>query len=87
MSKSTSDRVKEIVQVIEIAEKLTKYLPIIVFSYAVLTTIFVVVCLIENYIVAGIVLCIFAGFGIYLAIRLSLVRIRWKRSWQTQKNA
>lgn len=87
MSKSTSDRVKEIVQVIEIAQKLTKSLPIIVFSYAVLTTIFAVVCLIENYIVAGIVLCIFAGFGIYLAIRLSLVRIRWKRSWQTQKKA
>jgi hypothetical protein len=86
MSKSTSDRVKVIVHVIEIAEKVTKYLPIIVFSYAGLTTVFAVVCLVENYIVAGIVLCIFAGFGIYLAIRLSLVRIRWKRSWQTQKN-
>ncbi|MFZ0327448.1 MAG: hypothetical protein WBP64_19305 [Nitrososphaeraceae archaeon] len=86
MSKSTSDRVKVIVQVIEIAEKVTKDLPIIVFSYAGLTTVFAVVCLLENYVVAGIVLCIFAGFGIYLAIRLSLVRIRWKRSWQTQKN-
>jgi amino acid permease len=86
MVNSTADRIKLIVQVIEIAEKVTKYLPIIVFSYAGLTIVFAVIYLLEHNVVAAPILCILAGFGIYLAIRISLVRVRWNRSWQTNKS-
>lgn len=87
MVNSTADRVKLIVRVIEIAEKVTKYLPIIVFSYAGLTIVFAVIYLLEHNVVSATILCILAGFGIYLAIRISLVRVKWKRSWQTNKSA
>lgn len=80
MVNSAADRVKEIEQVIEIAEKVAKYLPIIVFSYSSLTVIFAIIFLLEYNLVAATVLCVLAGFGIYLVIRISLVRIRWKRS-------
>jgi hypothetical protein len=45
MVNSTADRVKLTVQLIEIAEKVTKYLPIIVFSYAGMTLVFAVIYL------------------------------------------
>ena len=53
MVNSTADRVKLIVRVIEIAEKVTKYLPIIVFSYAGLTIVFAVIYLLEHNVVAN----------------------------------
>ena len=53
MVNSTADRIKLMVQVIEIAEKVTKYLPIIVFSYAGLTIVFAVIYLLEHNVVAS----------------------------------
>ena len=87
MVNSTADRVKLTVQLIEIAEKVTKYLPIIVFSYAGLTLVFAVIYLLEYNVVAATILWILTGFGIYLAIRISLVRVRWKRRWQSNQSA
>jgi len=77
---------KLVVEVIEIAEKVSKFLPIIVFSYAGLTLVFAVIDLVEHNIVTGIVLCVFAGFGIYLAIKISQTRRKWKRKYQTYIN-
>ena len=87
MVNSTSDRVKLTVQLIEIAEKVTKYLPIIVFSYAGLTLVFAIIYLLEHNVVAATILWILTGFGIYLAIKISLVRVRWKRSGQSNQSA
>ena len=86
MLKTTSDRVKLIVEFIEIAVKVIRFLPIIVFSYAGLTLVFAVINLVEHNIVTGIVLCVFAGFGIYLAIKISQTRRKWKRKYQTYIN-
>ena len=86
MLKTAPDRMKLVVEVIEIAEKVSKFLPIIVFSYAGLTLVFAVINLVEHNIVTGIVLCVFAGFGIYLAIKISQTRRKWKRKYQTYGN-
>jgi uncharacterized membrane protein YqjE len=86
MVNSTADRMKLTVQLIEIAEKVTRYLPIIVFSYAGLTLVFAVIYLLEYNVVAATILWILTGFGIYLAIRISLVRVRWKRRWQSNQS-
>jgi len=45
--------------------KVSKYLPILVF-----TLVFAVINILERNIASGIILCVFAGFGIYLALRL-----------------
>lgn len=79
MQVTTADRIKLIVEIIEIAEKVSRYLPIVVFSYAGLTLVFAVINFVEYNITLGIVLCLFAGFGIYLAIRLYLTRKRRRR--------
>ena len=79
MQLSTADRIKLIVEITEIAEKVSRYLPIVVFSYAGLTLVFAVINFVEYNITLGIVLCFFAGFGIYLAIRIYLTRKRRKR--------
>jgi amino acid permease len=84
--KTTSDRVKLIVEFIEIAVKVIRFLPIIVFSYAGLTLVFAVINLVEHNTVTGIVLCVFAGFGIYLAIKISQTKRRWNRKSQTDRN-
>ena len=63
MLKTAPDRMKLVVEVIEIAEKVSNFLPIIVFSYAGLTLVFAVIDLVEPNIVTGIVLSVFAGFG------------------------
>jgi hypothetical protein len=81
---TTADRIKLIVEIIEIAEKVSKYLPIVVFSYAVLTLIFAVIDFLEYNITLGIVLCLFAGFGIHLAIRIYLTRKRRRRKYHTR---
>jgi amino acid permease len=82
---TNADRIKLIVEIIEIAEKVSKYLPIVVFSYAGLTLVFAVINILEHNIVSGIILCIFAGFGIYLALRIFLTRRR-KRHSRIQAN-
>lgn len=82
MLKTTPDRMKLIVEIIEIAEKVSKFLPIIVFSYAGLTLVFAAINFVEDNIVIGIVLCILAGFGVYLTIRICQTRRRWKRKYQ-----
>jgi hypothetical protein len=78
---------KLVVEVIEIAEKVSKFLPIIVFSYAGLTLVFAVIDLVEHNIVTGIVLSVFAGFGLYLTRRICQTRRRWKRKYQTYRNS
>jgi hypothetical protein len=82
----TADRMKLIVEIIQIAEKVSKCLPIIVFSYAGLTLVFAVIDLVEHNLVTGIVLCVFAGFGKYLAIKISQTKRRSKRKYQTYRN-
>lgn len=84
---TTADRIKLIAEVIEITEKVSKYLPIIVFVYTGLTLVFAFKSLVEHNIVAGLVLCVFAGFGVYLVIRISLTRRRWRREWRKYRNA
>jgi hypothetical protein len=80
MDNSTADRLKLIVKAINIAEKITKYLPIIIFSYACLTIAFAVIYLFQHNVIAAGILCILAAFGIYLTIRICIVRLKWKRS-------
>lgn len=82
MQVTTADRIKLIVEIIEIAEKVSKYLPIVVCSYAGLTLVFAVIYFVEYNITLGIVLCFFAGFGIHLAIRIYLTRKR-RRKYHT----
>jgi ABC-type uncharacterized transport system permease subunit len=77
---------KLIVEIIGLVEKVSKFLPIIVFAYAGLTLVFAVVNLAEDNIATGIVLCIFAAFGMYLAIRIFLTRRKWKREWKAPRN-
>jgi hypothetical protein len=72
--KTNADRIKLIIEIIEITRKVTRYIPIIVFSYASLTFVFAVINLLEYNMAVGTVLCVFAGFGIYLAIRILLTR-------------
>ena len=79
MQVTTADRIKLIVEIIEIAEKISRYLPIAVFLYAGLTLVFAVINFVEYNITLGIVLYLFAGFGIYLAIRIYLTRKRRMR--------
>lgn len=82
MPVTTADRIKLIAEVIEIIEKVSRYLPIIVFAYTGLTLVFAFKNLVEHNIVTGLVLCVFASFGVYLVIRISLTRRRWRREWQ-----
>jgi hypothetical protein len=79
-----SDRMKLVVEIMRIVEKVSKFLPIIVFAYAGLTIYFAVVNLVEDNIATGIVLCVFAAFGIYLAIRIFHTRRKWKRELKTR---
>ena len=79
MQVTTADRIKLFIEIIEIAEKVSRYLPIVVFSYAGLTLVFAVINFVEYNITLGIVLCLFAGFGIYLVIRIFLTRKRRMR--------
>ncbi len=83
---TTAGRIKLIVEIIEIAEKVSRYLPIVVFSYAGLTLVFAVINFVEYNIALGIVLCLFAGFGIYLAIRIYLARKRRRRKYHTSSD-
>ncbi|MGC2573685.1 MAG: hypothetical protein WA364_19390 [Candidatus Nitrosopolaris sp.] len=84
MLDTNADRIKLIVEIIEIAEKVSKYLPIVVFSYAALTLVFAVINIQHN-MASGIILCVFAAFGIYLALRIFLTRRR-KRHSRIQAN-
>jgi amino acid permease len=71
---TNADRIKLIVKIVELTKKVSRYLPIIVFSYASLTVVFAVINILEHNIASGISLCVFAGFGIYLALRIFLTR-------------
>ena len=55
MLDTNADRIKLIVEIIEITEKVSKYLPIVVFSYAGLTLVFAVINLLEHNIASGII--------------------------------
>ena len=68
MQVTTADRIKLFIEIIEIGEKVSRYLPIAAFLYAGLTLVFAVINFVEYNITLGIVLCLFAGFGIYLVI-------------------
>jgi Na+/H+ antiporter NhaA len=77
--KTNSDRLKLTVEIIEVAKKVSRYLPIIVFAYAGLTLVFAIMNILERNIILGIILCLLAGFGLQLTIKIVLMRIRWKR--------
>jgi hypothetical protein len=77
--KTNSDRLKLTVEIIEAAKKVSRYLPIIVFTYAGLTLVFAIMNIFERNIILGIILCLLAGFGLQLTIKIVLMRIRWKR--------
>jgi hypothetical protein len=77
--KTNSDRLKLTVEIIEIAKKVSRYLPIIVFAYAGLTLVFAIMNILGRNIILGIILCLLAGFGLQLTIKIVLMRIRWKR--------
>jgi len=77
--KTNSDRLKLIVEIIEITKKVSRYLPIIVFAYAGLTLAFAIINIFERNILLGIILCLLAGLGLHLTIRIVLVRTRWSR--------
>jgi hypothetical protein len=81
--KTNSGRLKLLVEIIAIAEKVSRYLPIIVFVYTGLTLIFAIINILESNIILGIILCFFAGFGLYLTIRIVLTRRRWRRDSRT----
>lgn len=71
------------VEIIEIAEKVSRYLPIIVFAYTGLTLIFAIINILEYNIILGVVLCFFAGFGLHLTIRIVLTRRKWRQDSRT----
>jgi Na+/H+ antiporter NhaA len=77
--KTNSDRLKLTVEIIEVAKKVSRYLPIIVFAYAGLTLVFAIMNILERNIILGIILCLLAGFGLQLTIKIVLMRIRCKR--------
>jgi hypothetical protein len=77
--KTNSDRLKLTVEIIEIAKKVSRYLPIIVFAYAGLTLVFAIMNILGRNIILGIILCLLAGFGLQLTIKIVLMRIKWKR--------
>jgi hypothetical protein len=77
--KTNSDRLKLTVEIIEAAKKVSRYLPIIVFTYTGLTLVFAIMNIFERNIILGIILCLLAGFGLQLTIKIVLMRIRWKR--------
>jgi len=73
---TTTDRIKLAIGTLQTAKKVSKFLPIIVFSYSGLTLFFAVLDFFEHNIVAGIILSILAGLGIYLTIRIFQTRRR-----------
>jgi hypothetical protein len=88
MKVTTADRIKLMVGILQTAKKVSKYLPIIVFSYSALTLSFAVIDFLERYIAAGVVLSIFATFGIFLTMRILQTRRRGrKRRYEKYRNA
>jgi hypothetical protein len=81
--KTNSGRLKLLVEIIAITEKVSRYLPIIVFAYTGMTLIFAIISILGYNIILGIILCFFAGFGLHLTIRIVLIRRRWKQDSQT----
>jgi hypothetical protein len=77
--KTNSGRLKLLVEIIAITEKVSRYLPIIVFAYTGLTLILAIINILGYNIILGIILCFFAGFGLYLTIRIVLIRRRWRQ--------
>lgn len=84
--KTNSDRLKLIVEIIEITKKVSRYLPIIIFVYAGLTLVFAIINILERNIISGIILCLLAGFGLQLTIKIVLVRMRWNRDLRDTRN-
>ena len=81
--KTNSGRLKLLVEIIAITEKVSRYLPIIVFAYTGLTLILAIINILGYNIILGIILCFFAGFGLYLTIRIVLTRRRWRQDSRT----
>jgi amino acid permease len=81
--KTSSNQLKRLVEIIETTKKVSRYLPFIVFGYSGLTVIFAVINILEHNLVSGIILCLLAGFGLHLTIRIVLTRRKWKRDSQT----
>ena len=88
MNVSNADRIKLVVGILQTAKKVSKFLPIIVFSYSGLTLFFAVIDFFEHNIAGGVVLSIFATFGIFLAIRIYQTRRNGrKRKYEKSRNA
>lgn len=84
---TSADRIKLIIGILQTAKKVSKFLPIIVFSYSGLTLFFAVIDFFEHNIVAGMILSIFAAFGIFLAMRIFQTRRRGRnRKYEKYRN-
>jgi hypothetical protein len=79
MKVTSADRIRLVVGILRTAERISKYLPIIVFAYSALTLFFAVIDFLQRNIAAGAVLSIFASLGIFLAIRIFKTRRRGRK--------
>ena len=88
MKVTTADRIRLIIGILQTAKKVSKFLPIIVFSYSGLTLFFAVTDFFEYNLAAGVVLSIFATFGIFLAMRIFQTRRRGRKpKYEKYRNA
>lgn len=79
MKISTADRIKLIISIVETTKKISKFLPIVVFSYSGLTLFFAIMNFFEGDIIVGGVLSIFAILGLYLTVRIIRTRRRGRK--------
>ncbi len=79
MKLTSADQIRLMVEILRTAERISKYLPIIVFAYSALTLFFAVIDFLQRNIAAGAVLSIFAALGIILAIRIFKTRRRGRK--------
>jgi hypothetical protein len=79
MKVTSADRIKLVVGILRTAERISKYLPIIVFAYSALTLFFAVIDFLDSNIAAGVVLSIFAALGIFLSIQIFKTRRRGRK--------
>ena len=87
MKLTTADRIRLTIGILQTAKKVSKFLPIIVFLYSGLTLFFAVIDFFEHNLAAGVVLSIFATFGIFLAMRIFQTRRGRKRKYEKCRNA
>ena len=88
MKVTNADRIRLIIGILQTAKRVSKFLPIIVFSYSGLTLFFAAIDFFEHNLAVGVVLSIFATFGIFLAMQIFQTRTRGrKRKYEKYRNA